>query len=86
MTIATDVIDRPASDEQAVRRRFEAMAARFGLTQKEIAVDPDIFRKVAGQCAKCAEAGACIRAFENGEPLPLTLCPNSGVYATLASE
>lgn len=73
-------------DEARVRRRFEAMAARFGLTPEDISTDPSLMRDVARVCAACSEAGCCDRAFDDGAVLPMTLCPNSAVYATLASE
>ncbi len=68
------------------RARLEAMAARFGLTPRELDAYRSVAIDLAKTCGHCSEARTCEKALDGKAEWPVDRCPNAHIYAALAAE
>lgn len=73
------------SGRPGARRRQLAMAARFGLTAKDIDRDQAVAFDAAEVCAECRVSRRCQKALDGQGEMPLGQCPNAGLYRKLAT-
>jgi hypothetical protein len=69
---------------RGTRTRMEALAARFGVTPRQIDRDRGMALELAETCGHCSESSACQRALDGKGTFETARCPNAARYLQLS--